>query len=56
MTKLRRYLFTIFISGIGDNADLAWEDACEAFSQDYGPTPDESQYEYSEESDEEEAV
>jgi len=41
---VQRYLFTITLSGIGDNPDKAWQDATEQFSLDPGPTPGEDEY------------
>lgn len=41
---MKRYEFSITIAGYGENADEAWEDACEGFSQDAGATPDEGEY------------
>lgn len=41
---MKRYEFTITLGGYGENADEAWQDACERFSQDPGITPDESEY------------
>lgn len=41
-----RYLFTIVVSGFGYNADDAWRDACEQFSQEWGVPPDESEWEF----------
>jgi len=42
---VKGYLFTITISGYGENADEAWQDACEGFSMGPGPTPEENEYE-----------
>jgi len=41
---MKRYEFHITLGGYGDDADEAWEDATESFSQDPGATPDESEY------------
>jgi len=39
------YTFSVGLSGHGKNADEAWQDACEGFSQDPGATPDEFEFE-----------
>jgi hypothetical protein len=37
---MKRYEFTITLSGEGNNAQEAWEDAVEAFQLDPGAPPD----------------
>ena len=37
----QRHTFTVTLSGFGRDADAAWQDAVEGFSQDPGATPDE---------------
>ena len=41
--------FTITLGGYGDNPDECWNDAVEGFLTEPGPTPDETEYEETEE-------
>ena len=44
--KWGRYIFKVTISGFGNNAEEAWDDATQGFSQDPGPVPpDEFEFE-----------
>lgn len=40
---MARYLFSIVISGEGNDPNEAWGDACDAFAQDPGPCPEENE-------------
>jgi hypothetical protein len=35
-TQLRRYTFTVVLSGIGTSPEIAWEDAIKQFAMDNG--------------------
>ena len=41
----KTYLFTITLSGTGETSDDAWNNACESFSLEPGPTPEEYEVE-----------
>jgi hypothetical protein len=41
LNEMRRFEFTITLAGYGKDADMAWIDACENFSLDWGTTPTE---------------
>jgi len=49
MQKL--YTFKVLICGYGDTPEEAWDRAVEQFSMEPGPTPDEGDYEITEEED-----
>lgn len=40
----KRYVFNVTLGGYGKNADEAWQDVIEGFTQEPGPTPDKSEY------------
>ena len=46
---MNRYLFTVYLTGVGDNPDEAWLDAVEATNLDKDSTPDKSNYQIIEE-------
>ncbi len=41
---MKKYVFTIALQGYGDNTDIAWTDAVEAFTEDPGATPDDPEF------------
>ena len=41
---MKKYLFTVYLTGYGENPDEAWRDATEATNLDEDPTPDKDDY------------
>jgi len=37
---MQRWLFYVCLQGVGTDRDAAWQDACEQFALDPGPTPE----------------
>lgn len=39
-SQMKRFIFEVTLSGIGDTPEKAWNDACEQFGMDNGPCPE----------------